>query len=1240
MRRAGIRGMLDDSLLGLAAEAGTAVVRAAGTEAWATVRVWAAQLLGNGDQQGERTQLERLDRTLATLHRSPDERLRAKAEGAWQTRFEDLLEEAERSGRQAQLAAGLRQLVSLCGGTYDTAKPFGPTAESLPGSPTRPGFAGQLAAPGLSVAPPPVALVPPVGPVLSVGPRLPPGPVSAPAPAPAVPLSLPVPLPTLVGTAPSVVHPFQPRPEADALGALFDAPSAAWALVGDTGVGKTQLAAHFVQRVQQDRSADLLVWVTAASRNAVVCDFAAAGVAVAGADPRQAEHAAQTFLAWLRATDRRWLVVLDGLTDPAELHSLWPPERPGGRMLVTARPGVPLPLGSTRIPVGPFAPEAAAAWLTHELALRGRACAPKEAAALAADLQHLPLALSRAAACMADSGLSCAAYSNRLAEEAGAAPGGTDLLAACWWLHVEQADRRCGGLARPMLELAALLDPYGVPVAALTSQAALTHLARRRTLGAASGAEPVGVPDAVATLDALRRLRLVESEGGAPYTTVRVSGALQAVVRAAVPPEEYGALVAAAADALRAAWRTASAEPGSVLCRALRAGAGTLAEHAGEELWRTQCHPVFFQTGRNLLAAGFVHAARAFWERLQAALNSRFGPEHPDTLAARGRLASAYGASQDVVGAVTTYRKLLADLVRLFGADHLSVLTVRDNLARWQGEAGDRAGAAASYAVLLEDRLRVLGPDHYDTLLTRHNVALWRGLAGDAAGAADAYGILLDDMVRVLGPDNPAVLGTRDQLAQWRSRAADATSSGGSWPPPVTEAQPVTAATLRAGRDEDTPHRPIPAADADLTSARLVREVPWPRRLLRRMNGGGRPAAARGRAADEMLRAPLVGCHRIAVISLKGGTGKTTTAAVLGATLAGVREGGVVALGAASNGGTLRNRVRREPGAEMRRESGAGQGSGTTVLDLLAALPSLQGPEDVRRFTSLGPNGLDILAGDVVPVAAAPFGQEQYRQVVGALCRTYAIVLTDSGTGLLHDVMRGVLDLADQLIVVTTPTVDGADVADRTLKWLADHGHAEAARQAVVVLSGLQDASRVRRDRIVSHFAHRCRGVVQVPFDEHLATGAELDLSSLHPETRRAYDDLAVLVAAGFAREPRPTAPAVSRPALRPRLTVPDDVLRVGTPAAVEFRLETVDPAAAAVTPDVLVVAAPRSAAVLQPPVLDHTAGSGPAVFSFTALQPGEHRLRFTVYDPVHGRVLQDMEAGLTVPVPEPVGRR
>src|SRR6266508_1325711 len=51
---------------------------------------------------------------------------------------------------------------------------------------------------------------------------------------------------------------------------------------------------------------------------------------------RAAGAASGAVLAWLAATDRRWLVVLDDLADPKDLRGRWP-NGPGGRVLVTTR---------------------------------------------------------------------------------------------------------------------------------------------------------------------------------------------------------------------------------------------------------------------------------------------------------------------------------------------------------------------------------------------------------------------------------------------------------------------------------------------------------------------------------------------------------------------------------------------------------------------------------------------------------------------------------------------------------------------------------------------------------------------------------------------------------------------------------------------------------------------------------------------------------------------------------------
>ena len=70
---------------------------------------------------------------------------------------------------------------------------------------------------------------------------------------------------------------------------------------------------------------DLLVWVVATSRASVLSGYVEAAVTAMGTDPADnAESVAARFLSWLSETSRPWLVVLDDLSDEADLEGLWP----------------------------------------------------------------------------------------------------------------------------------------------------------------------------------------------------------------------------------------------------------------------------------------------------------------------------------------------------------------------------------------------------------------------------------------------------------------------------------------------------------------------------------------------------------------------------------------------------------------------------------------------------------------------------------------------------------------------------------------------------------------------------------------------------------------------------------------------------------------------------------------------------------------------------------------------------
>ncbi|MGW0660747.1 nucleotide-binding protein [Streptodolium elevatio] len=331
-------------------------------------------------------------------------------------------------------------------------------------------------------------------------------------------------------------------------------------------------------------------------------------------------------------------------------------------------------------------------------------------------------------------------------------------------------------------------------------------------------------------------------------------------------------------------------------------------------------------------------------------------------------------------------------------------------------------------------------------------------------------------------------------------------------PPQTQQAQQGPPANSAWGPDTSSgPQRSVGGAPlgytaaVELSSDRLLRRQPQAKRTGSRFRIGGRAAEAARAERLARIRTPVLNGYRIAVISLKGGVGKTTTTTALGATLATERQDRVIAIDANPDAGTLGRRVRRETGA--------------TIRDLVTALPRLHSYMDIRRFTSQAPSGLEILANDVDPAVSTTFDDADYRAVIDVLGKQYPIILTDSGTGLLYSAMRGVLDLAHQLIVISTPSVDGATSASTTLDWLVAHGYADLVARSITVISGVRESGRVvKTEDIVAHFETRCRAVLVVPFDEHLSAGAELDLDLMRPKTREAYFELAALVAEDFGR--------------------------------------------------------------------------------------------------------------------------
>jgi MinD-like ATPase involved in chromosome partitioning or flagellar assembly len=306
-------------------------------------------------------------------------------------------------------------------------------------------------------------------------------------------------------------------------------------------------------------------------------------------------------------------------------------------------------------------------------------------------------------------------------------------------------------------------------------------------------------------------------------------------------------------------------------------------------------------------------------------------------------------------------------------------------------------------------------------------------------------------------------------------------------------------------------------ADMLLHGKRSAPGVGWRRTVYRATGGLVRISESasnlRRRDLVNRVRTPVAGGHhRVAVMSLKGGVGKTTAAVGLGSTLASLRGDRVIAVDANPDRGTLSDKVRLETSA--------------TIRDLLNERAQVSRYADVRAYTSQSSSRLEILASDRDPGVSVAFSADDYRAVARVLEHYYSICITDCGTGLLHSAMAGILELADQIVLVSSPSVDGARSASATLDWLEAHDYGDLVRNAVVVLSMIRPKSKstVDLDRLEQHFASRCRAVIRIPYDPHLEEGAEVELELLNSGTADAYLTLAATVGDGFAVPRRPVS--------------------------------------------------------------------------------------------------------------------
>ena len=565
------------------------------------------------------------------------------------------------------------------------------------------------------------------------------------------------------------------------------------------GTGKTQLAVEFTHALRSIRAVDVLVWVIAASREALVAGFAQAAGEVGAGDPDgDAQAAAARFTGWLARTGRRWALILDDLSDLADLEGLWP-VGPNGQIVITTRlPAAAFGVGAhaaasgLRIaPVGGFSRREALSYLSSRLA--DYADQRIEALDLAEDLDGLPLGLAQAAAVMNANRLNCreyrAQFSERRAYMSGwPVDGVSPAILATWSLAAECAHQLAPpGLAWPGLALTALLDPHGIPGAVLTSPAACGFIAGRPS--SATGPDQNLARTAVTNL---ARAGLVSIDPVNAIRTVRMHRCVQAAVRAYLPPADIDQVLLAAADALVQAWP----EPGSgrngsaALDQALRdcaislratqpipAEAGT--PLAGDVLRDVPREAPSGPPGSVQLGPpgsvqpgppGSVQPGPPGSVQLGPPEGQHLAPAH-DALWQPGahpllfRLGRSLEDNRLGESAMMYWQSMVATSTGRLGPAHADSLAAKERLAVAYEAAGRLGDAIAMFAGALSDRERSQGSEFPDTIAARGRLAHAYASAGLPAEAVALYERMVADASRQLGLGHPLTLTARAGLA-------------------------------------------------------------------------------------------------------------------------------------------------------------------------------------------------------------------------------------------------------------------------------------------------------------------------------------------------------------------------------------------------------------------------------------------------------------------------------------------
>lgn len=287
--------------------------------------------------------------------------------------------------------------------------------------------------------------------------------------------------------------------------------------------------------------------------------------------------------------------------------------------------------------------------------------------------------------------------------------------------------------------------------------------------------------------------------------------------------------------------------------------------------------------------------------------------------------------------------------------------------------------------------------------------------------------------------------------------------------------------------------------------AKPVAQKGW-RKTVRLMSGGlvkPGPGPKEESAAQRLdkIRSPLGGVHKIAVLSVKGGVGKTTTTVGVGSAIARTRGDRVIATDLDADLGDLSDRFHDAGGPAAN-------------IQYLAQRGTVESYAEVRAHTVQNVDRLEALSSQNDPNSNYVLSGKDYQAAMRILERHYNVILCDCGTSVTTPLFSTVASDVGGLVIVAAQNMTGVRGARNTLAWLQAHGFGQLLTRTVVVLNAPYPGSPlVDLDVYGRYFRERGAQVVNVPYDPHLAEGAAIEFASLKKATAEAFLEVAGYIA-------------------------------------------------------------------------------------------------------------------------------